>query len=115
MKSFAMIAMMGLALVGCSQSPAEQVAKETGATVEQAQQALDAVAAREARINAARQQDPALDWARFSITTSKYSEWTSSGVYKTHAECVAAADKTSNECIPIPALPQSYWDAENVQ
>jgi hypothetical protein len=86
-------------------SPAELAATEAERAAE---------VARWERINAIRRADPALNWLNIGITTDKFSESLSSEVYKTFKECAKSSWMEDNECIPIPALPDSYWAAGEV-
>jgi hypothetical protein len=85
-------------------------AEEQGIPVEAAQKELDAEIAREGRIQAIRQNDAAINWMKIGISTGKFSESISTSVHKTYSECVENSWSEDNECVPIPALPNSYWD-----
>lgn len=67
--------------------------------------------ARGRRIEAIRHADSALNWINIGVTTGKFSESLGSSVHKTFDECIKSSWMEDNECVPIPALPDSYWNA----
>lgn len=73
------------------------------------QEAMNVEARRVATVRAA---DPALDWVSVGISTGKFSESIDGMTFDTQDECVRWIVKSDHICFPIPALPQSYWDAE---
>ncbi len=120
------IAVLALSLSACYRSPpaddvewkstndivVEKIAEERGITEQDAQAVLDADIALQHKIDAIRQADPTLNWVTIGISTGKFSEDMNSGVYRTYEECLKGSWMADNECIPIPALPDSYWNAE---
>lgn len=134
MKNFAIYCVLPF-LVGCSPSQPdytphstptkndadiaiEEYAKENGMTVDavkieaQKQQAeYERVQAVQAQIDAVRHADKSLNWTRIGISTGKFDESIYGDVYKTHAECVEMSNSEANVCLPIQALPDSYWNA----
>lgn len=67
------------------------------------------------RVAQIRQKNTELNWVWIGLTTGKFSESMDTIVFKTYDQCSAYTPMSENECIPIRALPQSYWDAEKVQ
>lgn len=130
MKNFVLCAT--LLLTACYQSPSEQTsasvqpdqqksdydiaideyAESNGMTVDAVKKQIADEEAEQSRINSIRQADPNLNWVRIGISTGKFSESMNSGVHRTYSECVERANMSSNECIPIRSLPDSYWNAE---
>lgn len=120
-----LIIALAVALIGCGPPPQtynptpEQPSAntETPMTPEDhaeaiaAQVAIDEQAAREREIEAARHGDPALNWVNIGISTGKFSESMSTSVHRTYEECAAHGGEEDHECIPISALPSSYWNA----
>lgn len=68
-----------------------------------------------ARVEEARHKNPELDWVAVSISTGKWTESIYSRVYETHKDCIETSMGEDTTCFPIAALPQSYWDAENIK
>jgi hypothetical protein len=56
-------------------------------------------------------KDRNLNWIRIGISTGKFSESISHSVYKTWTECQDSQLSEANTCIPVNALPASYWKA----
>jgi hypothetical protein len=111
-----LIALAPLALLAaCGQTPAENLAEQHGIPVEEAQAAIDDAQARAARVEAVRQEDPTLNWVSIGISTGKVSESLTTRVHRTYKDCAAFSPESDNQCVPINALPQSYWDAEKTQ
>jgi hypothetical protein len=75
---------------------------------------MDEAVVRQQKTDAIRQADPALNWVGIGISTGKFSESMASWTFRTYDECVKYPRGEASECIPIPALPKSYWDAENI-
>ncbi len=71
----------------------------------------EAQLARERKIEEIRQRDPNVNWVNIGITTGKFSESLRTSTHKTYDECVAHSYMEDNDCFPIAALPESYWNA----
>jgi len=92
----------------------EEYASENGMTAEAAKieiQKQQEIQAAQSKIDAVRHADKSLNWMRIGISTGKFSESINGQVYKTNVECVAMSLSEANVCLPIRALPESYWNA----
>lgn len=76
---------------------------------------INAAIERERQIASVRQNDRSLNWVNIGISTGKFSESLHSSVHRTYEECVASSFMEDNECFPIPALPDSYWNASGTE
>ena len=90
-----------LTVTACSQEPTVQ---------EQLQQEAERrVQAEQQRIQSLREKNPEVNWMMISITAGKYSEDIEAEVYRTYDECRQIQPWEDTECVPIAALPESYW------
>jgi hypothetical protein len=126
---YTIVSVIALLIVGCGDSrtnyerkteiaasataSAAEHAAQQAATTEQAKLDTERAAqiAAEQQIAAIRQADPSLDWINIGISTGKYSESLHTSVHKTYEECMKSSWMADNGCVPIAALPESYWDA----
>lgn len=92
-----------------NESPAETPINQVQADALEKQRQL------EAEIDEARKKNTDVNWMHIGISTGKFSESLSAMVYQTHNECIAASFMEDNECVPVPALPDSYWNAKPVK
>ena len=104
MKNLSILAVTSLMLTACN---VQEIKVDSPPTPEQ-----KAAIERENQITAARRSNPEVNWVLVGISTGKYDEHISSEVYKTFEECQKGAVEESSTCVPVPALPQSYWDVE---